>query len=106
MHSAMLLPVLRSRFRKESWLSIVGGFFLLGAAAIVLVLKFWAAYALTWFVAGHGLDEATRLWIATCVIFLLVLANAVSDRQQLSEWRVATGTVSDQVVTFYVPRVG
>jgi hypothetical protein len=108
MHPALLDANLRARFRRETWACLAGGIGLLTVAGVVLVITFWALHAFAFLTLGPWLrpDETTLLLVAAGLVALLFFANAVADRAELAEWRVGTGTVSEKVICFYVPRVG
>jgi len=99
---------LRRKAAKEANLSLLGCLGLLLAAAVVLTITFWMVYVVILFGFDWLLhwDADAYRWPALGVVVLLFLANARVNREDLTEFKVGTGTVTDKVYSFYLPGVG
>jgi len=86
-----------------------GGLFV--ASAMVLFITFWIVYGLIWFIGFSfrhwlAIPNAVMVVVSMIVVLLLFIGNARTDREYLSEFSITSGTVSDQIVVFYLPGVG
>jgi hypothetical protein len=85
----------------------LGAVALLGIGIVALFITFWSAYGVCWFtMRSFGLSSSIYAIISAVFLLLLFVGNARTDREYLEEISVTTGTVSDEVVTLYVPGVG
>ena len=87
--------------------SLVGLLLCLAGAAVLVVT--WAlAYCICLFcLSGYlGFHHWSYTLIPTLLLPLLFWGNSRTDAEYLSEYSVTTGTASDQVVVFYLPRIG
>lgn len=96
------------RVKRDSLLSsLLGVLALLGGVAILAVT--WGLmyavcfYCLQWIL---GFSHWSYTVIPTAMIPLLFWGNATTSQEYLSEYSVTTGTASDTVVVFYLPRIG
>jgi hypothetical protein len=108
MDQELVIAWLRRKAAKEANWSLLGGLGLLLAATVVLTITFWLVYVVILF----GFDwllhwkSAGYAWAALAVVALLFLANAHVDREELTEFKVGTGTVTNEVFVFCLPGVG
>ena len=96
------------RLKRDLLLSALAGVFaLLGGVAILAVT--WGLmyavcfYCLQWIL---GFSHWSYVVIPTAMIPLLFWGNATTSQEYLSEYSVTTGTATDKVIVFYLPRIG
>ncbi len=99
---------LERKVKRQVLYRVALGVFAFVASVAVLAVTWGLVYAacfhsLHWIL---GLGHWSYTLIATGVIPLLFWGNARTSREYLSEYSVTTGTASDKVVVFYLPRVG
>jgi hypothetical protein len=99
---------LKRRQKSEALLAIVLGVVCLVGSIVILAVT-WSVihavclYSFHW-ILGYGHWSYTL--VPTVLLPLLFWGNARTSREYLSKYSVTTGTASDRVVVFYLPRVG
>ena len=99
---------LKRRQKSEVLLALVLGVVSLVGSIVILAVTWGIIYAVClngfhW-ILGYGHWSYTL--VPTLVLPLLFWGNARTSREYLSKYSVTTGTASDKVVVFYLPRIG
>jgi hypothetical protein len=97
---------LAARLRTQRWTCLAGSALLLVLAAVALAVTFSVCYAILLVTLGGSVSEETRTWICAGILAVLIILNSLTNRNELEEFRSATGTTSRHVVSFYLPAVG
>ena len=99
---------LKQKMKTEAWSALALGLLGLAGGAIILLITWIVLYAVV-LNAMHGFLGCTH-WsyalIPTLMLPLLFWGHATTSREYLSQYSVTTGTTSNKVVAFYLPRIG
>jgi len=99
---------LERKLKSQAVLAVALGVLALVGGTAILALTWGLMYAvclycLEWIL---GFSHWSYTLIPTVMIPLLFWGNARATQEYLSEYSVTTGTASDKVVVFYLPRIG
>ena len=99
---------LTRKLRSDALLSAVVGIVAFVGGVVILALTWGLIYAVCFYslCSVLGLNHWSYTLVPTIMIPLLFWGNATTSQEYLSEHSVTTGTASDKVVVFYLPRIG
>lgn len=98
---------LEKKLAREARQHVVLALILLVGATAVLAVTFAGAYTMSFFVFWRlfRFQVGVCFWFAAAVIVLLLIVNAFTDHEKLTEYEVET-LDGGPVQTFYLPQVG